>query len=238
MRALFLVTAFAACAVAAAAQPAPAGARILRAWQEGQRAAAAAVGAVRAEERMTRTVDGPGQRHDFLTESEVEAGAGEPRRRIRYAEVDGWAVAPERLARIERRLDRSLGPGAAWTRAPAVGDMLRRSVAVGPARSTLHDGRPAWEVEVDAGAGRPARGALGRGTLWFNRAPGDLRLLAARFARPLPAGGHATLDAEFTRAAGLDLPRRLTSDADVRQRRRTRWFAVLVRTEVEYGEWR
>jgi hypothetical protein len=58
--------------------------------------------------------------------------------------------------------------------------------------------------------------------------------LAARFERRLPAGGHAVLDATFTRVAGLDLPLRHEAEAVVRQRRRVRWFTILVRGEADY----
>jgi hypothetical protein len=78
--------------------------------------------------------------------------------------------------------------------------------------------------------------AFHRGTLWFERRPGRLRLLAARFERRLPAGGHAVLDATFVHVAGLDLPRHHSAEVVLRQRRRVRWFTTLVRTEVEYRD--
>jgi hypothetical protein len=180
-------------------------------------------------------VDGPGQRHTVYTEAHVTRRGTELIRRVVYAEADGHPVAPARLARMERRRAHALGAGGSWTLPEAL-DVLDGVAAAGPARTTMHRGRPAWEVPVAEDGARGPRRRFDRGTLWFERDPA-LRLVAARFERRLPGGGRASLDAEFTRVAGLDLPLRHTADADVRQRRRTRWFAVLVRTDVEYSEW-
>ncbi len=221
-------------AASAGAQPAPRGERIVRAWAEGQRASEKSV---LFRERVERTVEGPGQHHRMYVESVVDARPDGVRRRVVYAETDNGPIAPERLARMEQRMERSLGPGSWWSRPPTLPTLLSDPRARGEARAMEHEGTPAWEVEMaPAHTRRPAAG-FDRGTLWFERRPGALRLLAARFERRLPAGGHAALDATFTRIAGMDLPLRHSAEVVVRQRRRLRWFTTLVRTDVEYSNW-
>jgi hypothetical protein len=220
-------------AASAGAQPAPRGERIVEAWVGAQRAAEASV---RFTELATRIVDGPGQRHTIRTESIVETGRDGARRRVVYAETDHGPVAPERLDRMERRVERSLGPGAWWARSPALPALLAGPRALGPARATEHEGAPAWEVDLGPGGDVRRPATFHRGTLWFERRPGSLRLLAARFERRLPAGGHAVLDATFTRVAGLDLPLHHSAEVVVRQRRRLRWFTTVVHTEAEYRD--
>jgi hypothetical protein len=189
---------------------------------------------VRFTEHATRTIDGPGRRHTVRAETMVSGGPDGPRRRILYAETDGSPVAPERLARIERRVERALGPAGWWTRPPALPGLLQLARAEGPARAGERAGTPAWEVEVVPGPDARPRGGFDRGVLWFERRPGQVRLVSARFERRLPAGGHAVLEADFTRVAGLDLPLRHAAEIVLRQRRRVRWFTTLVRAEVEY----
>jgi hypothetical protein len=216
------------------AQAQPSGERLISAWSDAQRSAAASVEGVRFREIAMRSVEGPALHHGIQTETIVERDGAGLRRRVVGAETHMGPVPPERLERMERRLDRSLGPGTEWTRTPALPALLAHARARGPAREIARDGHPAWEVEVSGVRTDAPRGGFDRGVLWFERRPGPVRLLAARFERRLPAGGHAVLVASFTRVAGLDLPLRHDAEAVVRQRRRVRWFTILVRGQADY----
>lgn len=240
---------------AAAAQPAPDGARLVEAWARGQREARRAAGDVRFTERAAREVEGPSVARTVRSETEVTLGPDGPRRRVLRAEVDGQEVRPARLDQVERRMAQAVGPVALWGQRPPLPVLLEELEPEGPARAADVDGRPAWLVGARSRGGGPRRGgpprergrgarppegppADGRATLWFTRGAGPPRLLRARFERPLPEGGSATLDAAFDAVGALDLPARHHAEAVVRQRRRLRLFTVLIRTDVEYGDYR
>ena len=67
--------------------------------------------------------------------------------------------------------------------------------------------------------------------LWFARG-GAPRLLRARLDGRLPEGGTVVVETDYERVGGLDLARRIRSEAVVQQRRRLRVFTVLLRTEA------
>jgi hypothetical protein len=220
----------------------------MRGWAAAQREARRAAGDVRFVERAERAFEGPAVARRIETETAVTLGRGGPRRRVLRASVDGQAVAPGRLEPLERRLEQGVGPAARWGQRPPLAALLEALEPEGGARATTLDGRPAWLVAARSRGepppdrprrrrGRPAPAADGRATLWFSRADGPPRLLRARFERPLPDGGSATLDAAFAPVGALDLPTQHRAEAVVRQRRRLRLFTVLLYADVAYTDY-
>ncbi|NNF59552.1 MAG: hypothetical protein HKN04_15050 [Rhodothermaceae bacterium] len=226
---------FAAMPIAAQAPDAEA---LLADWHRNWRTAFTPVARIQARETAIRTVDGPGSMQRLRTVSTLQYAVGGPTdREILFAEINGRRVFVARLHQLETRLGRAYGAGYRRIRRTSVLPNTLIALVRPSGRITADqvDGVPVWEVPVE-----PLRvnDLIERGTLWFSRpGPGEApRLLRSRIVGT-PGPDSAVMTTDYTRTAGLDLPRYIETEVVVRQRRRRRLFTILLSAEVTLGEY-
>ena len=216
----------------ALAQPAPGA--VVGAWQARTRAAVRGVDRVEADEEAQRRIEGPRGTIEIVTAGRIALRPDGPvRRAITQASVDGAAVAPERLARLDARFERAFGRGFAETTRDLrlLPRLLEDGRAVRLDASDV-DGRPAWRVafalQEDGPAGSPVAEA------WFTRSADTPRLLRVRLRGERRDEGFVrTVD--YTPAGGLDVPAAVETRIEVRQRRRLRSYTTLVTIRARYA---
>ena len=203
-------------------------------WQQNWRSALGRVASIQATETALRTVDGPGSTQRLRSVSALEyVVGGRTDRQIRLAEINGRRVFLARLNQIETRLGRAYGP--AYRRIRQM-PMLPNTI-VGLARpagrvtAAQLGGVPVWQVPIE-----PLRpnDLVERGTLWFAQpGPGEApRLLRSQIVGSFGPNSSTVMTTDYTRTAGLDLPRYTETEVVVRQRRRRRLFTILLNADV------
>ncbi|MEL6615631.1 MAG: hypothetical protein AAFQ43_07830 [Bacteroidota bacterium] len=206
------------------------GASVLADWLADWRRAASGVTAVRVEETLDRTVDGPRGDIEMRTQGRVTySPGGRADREVRRAELDGRLAGPPARRRFESRTDRAFGAAADLLRRPPplAGPFVASATAQGRARAVRLDGRPAWRVTA-----RTPR-LDSPVSLWFSR-DGSPRLLRVRVEQSLTRRGRAVFEADYRRVNGLDLAESLRTTVTLRQRRRLREYEVSLRARGTY----
>lgn len=234
---------------------APDAERLLYGWIDGQREAARAAAGpgppvLAFTEHAERRFDGLRGGRTIETVSAMRWDGGALDRRVLRARVDGRALSPEAIARLEDRLDEAHGPELRLLRrAPILSSRFFAGfVPVGDAEAVERDGRTLWRVEA-----RPAerRGEPARAALFFAAGRRDRpRLLHAEveIVPPPPRGrrprrgpapdARILLEADFDRTPdGLDLARQQRVEAVVQQRRRLRTFSVAVYADLQFSDY-
>ena len=219
-------------AAPASAQRAPDAQALLDGWAADWRRAARSVEAIEAEERMTRTVDGPRGDLRIETESTVRYDRdGAPSRGVTRLRVNGRDRDP-RDRRTRGRFGRAFGPaGRDVVAPPLLPGVAFADAEAGGIEADRLGGTPAWRVDLRLGD-RPDRA-----TAWFSRGPRP-RLLRVRFEGARPGRGRYERTVEYARVDGLDLAVATETAVTVRQRRRLRSYEVTLTSEGRYSAFR
>ncbi len=228
-------------AASASAQPAPG--VVVDAWRARTRAAARGVDRVEVDEAADRRIDGPRGTVEIETVARVALAFGEQgRRTVTQATLDGAAVSPERLARLDDRYERAFGRRVAEaTRELRLVPMpLARGRATRLDASDV-DGRPAWRVSLDLPPGPPPPRGEGpqpgpppTAEAWFTRSAGAPRLLRMRLRGEL-RGRAFVRTVDYAPTGGLDVPSAAETRVEVQQRRRLRSYTTLVTVRARYA---
>lgn len=221
-------------------QQAPDSAELLRSWRAGWTRGTQAVAAVTYTETSARTIEGPRDRTQLRTVTDVRfSTSGGAVRTVRQRDINGRGVLAMRMNAIDRRMRRAYGAGFDWTRRPP--PMAARLVGIGQptgqaVAETLGDIR-AWRVSLEPGQ---SNDMIERVIFWFAQAGSDTypRLIRTRIVGRVPTergrvqGGSAIIATDYVRFNGLDLPEMTQVEVIVRQIHRRRVFSVILDTEI------
>ena len=239
MRSLLLPVLLVLCAAMPIAAQTPDADALLADWQQNWRSAFARVASIQATETALRIVDGPGSMQRLRSVSTLEyVVGGRSDRQVRLAEINGRRVFIARLNQLEARLGRAYGP--AYRRIRQIPMLPNTIVGLArPAGRVVADqlgGVPVWQVAIEP---RRANDLVERGTLWFAQpGPGEApRLLRSQIVGSLGPNSSTVMTTDYTRTAGLDLPRYTETEVVVRQRRRRRLFTILLNADVTLDDY-
>jgi hypothetical protein len=227
-----------ACAAtgAATAQQAPPGAApLLERWVEVATRAEDAAERIRYREAITREIDGPFAVRRVRIVQDVTITGDRVRRHIHAAEMDDEPIEADRVAHMNRRLRRALGPD--YEIATRAGDLAPEALAnlrpVGAPRRDRVDNRTLWRVELSPeNLNHPVEHA----TLWMTPDRAAPLLVRSRIRlHGTEPGSVITVYTDYRAVRGpagtFALPSRQRSEAVLTQRRRWRTFTVVVTSE-------
>ncbi|HET6568076.1 MAG TPA: hypothetical protein VFG50_08930, partial [Rhodothermales bacterium] len=223
----------------ASAQRAPAPEQLLRAWLSAQAQTVRQSGEVSFTEEAQRVLDGPFGKRTLRVRSRRtgDPGTNDWERDILAASANGRVLTPsefdrlERLsdhlagARVDRLLQELLFPARALARMQPVGPVAREKI----------EGVAAWRFDV--ARTRYARAPVQRMTIWIGADRADLlhtRTILERTAD----GSTLTVDTDYERVQGLDVPTGRHIEGTIRTRRRIRTFTLLLRVDSDYSDYR